>query len=63
MFPANALCPFSYWTTNLFISYRFVGTIYMSNSSNELQILFPDLTLAFYIYPLFEMKKFYILTE
>ena len=35
----------------------------MSNTSNELQKLFPDLTLAFYIYPPLEMKKFSILTE
>ena len=45
---ANTPCLVFYCTTNLF--YWFLETIYMSNKSNKLQILFTDLTFAFYSY-------------
>ena len=45
---ANTPCLVFYCTTNLF--YWFLETIYMSNKSNKLQILFTDLIFAFYSY-------------
>lgn len=45
---ANTPCLVFYCTTNLF--YWFLETIYMSDKSNKLQVLFTDLMFAFYSY-------------